>query len=859
MPKSFEVINSFEGGINTNSDARDIGSSEYVLLRQVNVKKAGVLQTLGTTQNHASNEPTSSSSTYTQGQGLFLFFTEYNIATNATPDGNGRRVFAMQDDSNGKAIGFAQIQYDNSTADAKINYVLPWSSNGKPDFFFINNALRIYDRGHLNKDAQWFSYIKRNIFPSLTDTENVLSINGWCMLDQEIYSPMNQDKNGNHVSAQQSSTINTDENTVNAKIDEYTNFTLNSAYPNSIPVGIYYTVDSGGGSGTGIDDTIVGWESGKTYNLFVSYIYDERQESLPTYIGSKVLEASGTTFTPTFYAIFPELWTAEGPGSATLMESSMNLNSTTATSYTNCILNGTSDATGLTVGEYFKVDNEIFRVEGVSGTTLTVKRGQLGTTAATHDGSSSAKSLYRLQWNPRITAARLYVTEDALPKDYKYVGEWTCLSAGASSNNVAIKTGGINSDEYPESTTYFTNTLIDLGEYDKTNHKFGITNSIFTHYKVATRFNNDVYIGNLKVTDEGGNTVQHRDRLIRSSMGLSGSCPDVYPNSNTIEANMEDGEQIVELAQVNSSLCVFKESLMFVLDASSLEAGESVMDTFWGLGVLNSGSVVSSGYGVFWATRLGVFLFDGSLQTISKRLNVVGESGYYGTSSSTSHPYVYGTPNFSEFIQKGGDTPVVGFSDKAKQLYIVCSNQSKNQQINGQAGTHYDGDTWIYDFDSGSWVFAQGIFDDTNKSNFLTDYEENFVFMSDGNLKYWDDNATAQAGFAIVTKDFTFGTTTLKKKIYKIMITAKNTSAGPNSSIKYAINNNDAWTDLSSASASKLSATSDSGESYDIITITPANPITCNSIRFYISNSNSSKVTINDMAIEYTTIHKRAD
>ena len=208
MAKTFEILQNFEGGINTNKDARDIGGSEYVLLRQVNIKKSGVLQTLGTQQHHSSNEPTSSASNYTAGQGLFLYFTEYNIpAEDASPggaiDGDGRRVFVMSNDSNGQKVGFAQIKYDNSTADDLITYTLPWTvANSKPSFFYLNNALRIYDNNHGNNNPQWWSYIDRNFFPDATGTEEALDISGWCMMDQEIHSPKAYLTDGTtHVSA----------------------------------------------------------------------------------------------------------------------------------------------------------------------------------------------------------------------------------------------------------------------------------------------------------------------------------------------------------------------------------------------------------------------------------------------------------------------------------------------------------------------------------------------------------------------------------------------------------------------------------------------------------------------------------
>ena len=196
MAKTFEIIKSFEGGINTNQNARDIGASEFVLLRQCNTKKQGVLDTIGGPVALTSfNTPTTADNKYTVGQGLYMYWTQYSLAGGT----DGRRVLVMQNSADGKTIGFSQAQYDG-TADNRVDYVLPWSSNGDPDFLFLENALRIYDRSHVNSNAQWFSYLDRDIFPSLTGATTDLDIAGWVMMDQQIHSPMSYDKTPAHVS-----------------------------------------------------------------------------------------------------------------------------------------------------------------------------------------------------------------------------------------------------------------------------------------------------------------------------------------------------------------------------------------------------------------------------------------------------------------------------------------------------------------------------------------------------------------------------------------------------------------------------------------------------------------------------------
>jgi hypothetical protein len=52
-----------------------------------------------------------------------------------------------------------------------------------------------------------------------------------------------------------------------------------------------------------------------------------------------------------------------------------------------------TSATGITAGNYIQVDSEIMDITAISGTTLTVTRGQLGTTAATHNNGETVQEI----------------------------------------------------------------------------------------------------------------------------------------------------------------------------------------------------------------------------------------------------------------------------------------------------------------------------------------------------------------------------------------------------------------------------------------------------------------------------------
>ena len=98
MPKQQLTINAFEGGMNTNSDPRDIADNEFSVLKGVNVDYVGTLRLMGSHGNHSI--VTAVTTFFAEGYGIFPFSSAYDdagalVSTNylALTDGSYVRIF----------------------------------------------------------------------------------------------------------------------------------------------------------------------------------------------------------------------------------------------------------------------------------------------------------------------------------------------------------------------------------------------------------------------------------------------------------------------------------------------------------------------------------------------------------------------------------------------------------------------------------------------------------------------------------------------------------------------------------------------------------------------------------------------
>jgi hypothetical protein len=214
---------------------------------------------------------------------------------------------------------------------------------------------------------------------------------------------------------------------------------------------------------------------------------------------------------------------------------------------------------------------------------------------------------------------------------------------------------------------------------------------------------------------------------------------------------------------------------------------------------------------------------------------------------------------------------IVGYEKRRKQLIVMKDSNGDDLTGNNYGGVAANGsvssgDAYIYDFKTRSWTFADNAFTDQKKyTNFVTDWQGNLFFGYDNSgtveMRYWSNESANQSNINITTKDIDFGNPSNVKKIYKIYTTYKSSSTQANP-VEYSVDGKNSWTDITTGDGTTTVGGSDSdtlaaATSWDVVTLTPSSPISCQSIQLKFNPPSSGTFDINDISIEYRTLHKR--
>ena len=181
MPKQALPVNQFHGGLNTNSDPRDIAPNEVAAATDVMLDKIGRILPMGAFAAHQVVD--GATATNSIGKGLFPFSHDFLEAQNSsgTALDTGDHYLALSDAAD------TQVDVYSYTGDAwganRIDLGTA-SSNFEPCFYQADGAIRVAD-GNFGNDStsKWYGYIDRTVFSGL---EAAKAIQGWYSEDQEI-------------------------------------------------------------------------------------------------------------------------------------------------------------------------------------------------------------------------------------------------------------------------------------------------------------------------------------------------------------------------------------------------------------------------------------------------------------------------------------------------------------------------------------------------------------------------------------------------------------------------------------------------------------------------------------------------
>ena len=441
---------------------------------------------------------------------------------------------------------------------------------------------------------------------------------------------------------------------------------------------------------------------------------------------------------------------------------------------------------------------------------------------------------YSSSWNKRITGAVMYMKR-LLDKQWYPQFELDFTKGMGKSVFSGVERPVIAQTFSSEQHYIFQFSYLDILEpqlaitYES---RTGISHnekSITSTWRTSCVANRRVYIGNLKSTYEDGTSKTFPDKMVRSLPNKF----DIFPISESVDVAINDGEEIIALLEFNDRILQFKEKTLYVVNVG--QDIEFLEDKLPYKGIAHKASAFKTDYGIVWANKNGCFFYDG------KQVNdLLEKDGRPLIKQSTWESFI--------------GTPLVGYDPRRKQVIVV-----------DDIGAGKEGDCYIYDMITQSWVKGLGIFPDTIKSNFAIDSDGKLIYHShDGSstslLKEWTDTATATLP-KIITKDIDFGAPSQKKSVKKVYLTYKGDGSavtvlygkdGLTPASNFYKTGADGSTTNGTDSTTPLHSSTVGTDDWVCAELKPvAGSITCNSFRIMIDGTAGTDFEINDISFVY--------
>ena len=126
-----------------------------------------------------------------------------------------------------------------------------------------------------------------------------------------------------------------------------------------------------------------------------------------------------------------------------------------------------------------------------------------------------------------------------------------------------------------------------------------------TGFKTSTVINRRVYAGNIQYKDSKNNLVTKSDRVLKSLPNKF----DFFPEDSFIDVEVEDGDSVVKLESIGNKLLQFKRNKLFIVNVSrDIEFLEATIDY---KGLEKDYHVVKGEGFIAWFNTYGAYLYDG--------------------------------------------------------------------------------------------------------------------------------------------------------------------------------------------------------------------------------------------------------
>jgi hypothetical protein len=260
-------------------------------------------------------------------------------------------------------------------------------------------------------------------------------------------------------------------------------------------------------------------------------------------------------------------------------------------------------------------------------------------------------------------------------------------------------------------------------------------------WKTATVINGVAYLGNVKYKDKFGAIHIKPDRILKSLP----NAVDTFTKYNYIDVAVEDGDDITALVSIGERVVEFKKNSIYVINVGG--DFDFLESSYKGIGITGAFAVSEFPQGIVFVNTQGAYVFNG--QNIVNLLERDGK-------------HIISKDSWSSFI-----TPfaTVGYIQE-KNMFIFIDDCS----------TTSSGNAYLFDIDSGGWIYYKGGMPSGQKTNIIYDNSGRMLFANGDNGEYYypqiknggNDEFVWQSG------QLDFGDPTSMKKIYEITISYEN-------------------------------------------------------------------------------------
>jgi hypothetical protein len=794
MPKLLKVYDRFDGGLNTRDSQRSIKDNEVSLAENVIFDDYGMIKSCGFAADNDTDYSNPSVDDVVAGYGFFQASFDYNAGGTNTP--TVRTFMADTDDNSDTQVDI----FDAGGSWAVRQIDLGGTTGGKVIYDMADGIVRVCDANlGANNTPMWYGYISRKLWldeagsqltPGSADTWAE-----WLSAEQGLYKPWSSDKVVTGGTG-----YPTARGIVGATMG--INGTLTVASSSSST-----TVEFSAGSfGEATADRAIIDSSLDTGKHIIRDTTDDQFKGI----------ASGTDHDT---VIVDSSWSLGGDSTVIIAPDAglgfdLEVVQAAAT--------GVSES-GMTAATYEFAQTFIY--DGIQESLPSKMAGVITVAASKY---LKLAIIATRPYNKRITGGRMYW------RDSTTKGEWELLADislifGCRTNLDEEYTGWA----VAQLTTVKCTVNIGAHNLDTFETLNGYPSDVeYNHigedglgYKTSVVANRRRFIANVKTKDlEKTNSVSilGADRVMYSEINKF----DTIIPQNFIDIGINDGEEFIKLESYADRLLLFKERTLYIVNIGSGS------DTQWfleaehkDLGVLFHAAVTKTEFGVAWANKNGLYIYDGSeIKNLQKKIL---ES------------------DWKDFVN---DDSIIGYEPVNKHLCVIRDADNESTD---------NGDAYICNLNNGAFTFIEDLFPDGNKSNIITD-AYNKMTATDGAsqiLSYDGEPDSAANKFAVYLKDDDFGLPGVVKKVYGIQVEY---SSSDNGTAIWRYTDKDGVKQGTSTFGT-LPSTSDD---LDINVLYHANsgirrPIECNSYQLLFSMEGTGVFKINSITVEYRPITRK--